>query len=155
MSNFSNNLKYLLSENSISQQQLADAIGISQQTVSRYANGITEPDIASIIKIASFFHATTDFVLGVESEQNHEGAGCKVGETELYLISRFRKLRGEGQSEAICFINYLISKSGIQSKLHGNTLDISILDEKEQQRLVDYIKEASLGRVGNGIARFG
>lgn len=153
MSKFSNNLKYLLSEHSISQQQLADAIGISQQTVSRYANGITEPDIESIIKLASFFHCTTDFILGVDDGQNATGVGTKIAETELYLISRFRRLRGEGQSEALCFINYLISKSTIQSRLHTNTIDISVLDEKEQDRLVEYIKSISLGRVNNSFIR--
>ncbi|MBQ4036753.1 MAG: helix-turn-helix transcriptional regulator [Clostridia bacterium] len=49
------NLKMLRNQMGISQQGLADALGISQQSVNRYENHKVEPDIDTLIKIADFF----------------------------------------------------------------------------------------------------
>ncbi|MBQ8943711.1 MAG: helix-turn-helix transcriptional regulator [Clostridia bacterium] len=58
------NLKALRKENKISQQQLADAIGVSQQSVNKYENTGVEPDIAVLIKIADYFSVSIDYLIG-------------------------------------------------------------------------------------------
>lgn len=49
------NLKILRNKKGISQQKLADAIGVSQQSINKYENHKIEPDIDTLIKIADFF----------------------------------------------------------------------------------------------------
>lgn len=58
------NLKKLRTEFKISQQQLANAIGVSQQSVNKYENQDVEPDIAVIIKIADYFSVSVDYLVG-------------------------------------------------------------------------------------------
>ena len=55
------NLKSLRTSKGISQQQLADIIGVSQQSINKYENHNVEPDIATLIRIADFFQTSVDF----------------------------------------------------------------------------------------------
>ncbi|PNT92085.1 hypothetical protein CDQ83_00415 [Clostridium thermosuccinogenes] len=58
--NIGKNIKKLRDERNITQQQLADAIGVSFQAVSKWECGITLPDIAMLPEIANFFDITID-----------------------------------------------------------------------------------------------
>lgn len=58
------NLKVLRMSHCISQQQLADAIGTSQQSINKYENHNIEPDIETLIKIADYFSTSVDYLVG-------------------------------------------------------------------------------------------
>ena len=58
------NLKALRSRANISQQQLADNIGVSQQSVNKYENHSVEPDIATLVSIANYFSTSVDYLVG-------------------------------------------------------------------------------------------
>ena len=58
------NLKILRQEKGISQQQLADVILVSQQSVNKYENHDVEPDIDVLIKIADYFDVSLDYLVG-------------------------------------------------------------------------------------------
>lgn len=49
-------------------KQLAEELGRPYTTITKYENGEREPGHAYIIEIAKKFHVTTDYILGVESE---------------------------------------------------------------------------------------
>ena len=49
------NLKVLRKQHNLSQQKLADILHISQQSVYKYENDITSPDLETLIKMADFF----------------------------------------------------------------------------------------------------
>ncbi len=49
------NLKLLRQKRGISQQKLADAIGVSQQSINHYENHKIEPDIATLIQNSGLF----------------------------------------------------------------------------------------------------
>mgnify|MGYP002508498385 CR=1 FL=1 len=58
-------LKILRKKNRITQRNLADALHISQTSVSKYERGESEPDLEMVIKMADFFGVTIDeFVRG-------------------------------------------------------------------------------------------
>ena len=58
------NLKLLRAEKNISQQQLADVVGVSQQSINKYENHSVEPDIDTLIRISDFFSVSVDFLIG-------------------------------------------------------------------------------------------
>lgn len=58
------NLKKLRQSAGISQQQLADVIGISQQSVNKYENHNIEPDIATLTALADYFSTSVDYLVG-------------------------------------------------------------------------------------------
>lgn len=63
------NLKALRKEYNISQQQLANIIGVSQQSINKYENHNVEPDIETLKAIATFFNTTIDFLVGFDESK--------------------------------------------------------------------------------------
>lgn len=58
-------LKKLRKQNRITQRSLAEALHISQTSVSKYERGESEPDLEMVIKMADFFGVTIDeFIRG-------------------------------------------------------------------------------------------
>ena len=54
----------------ISQEELADKIGVSRQAVSKWESEQSLPDIDKIIIMSEFFDVTTDYILkGIENEK--------------------------------------------------------------------------------------
>ena len=64
MNRFGERLKELRVESGISQQKIADDFKTTAATVSRWENGIQEPDIDTSISLANYFKTTTDYLLG-------------------------------------------------------------------------------------------
>ena len=64
------NLKYLRTRYGISQQQLAEIAGVSQQSVNKYENHNIEPDIRTLTAFADFFHTSVDFLIGAGARKS-------------------------------------------------------------------------------------
>ncbi|MBE7081319.1 MAG: helix-turn-helix transcriptional regulator [Clostridiales bacterium] len=60
---FAENLKKLRLENGFSQKNLAEKLEISVKTLSHWETGYSEPSIDFILKLATFFEVTTDYLL--------------------------------------------------------------------------------------------
>ena len=61
---FSDNLKALRYERHITQQQLADALGLSSSTIGMYEKGEREPDFETSEAIADYFNVRLDDLVG-------------------------------------------------------------------------------------------
>lgn len=57
-------IRDLREDRDVKQCDLAEAIGINQQTISNYETGKTIPDAFVLIKIADFFGVSIDYLLG-------------------------------------------------------------------------------------------
>ena len=64
-----NRLKVWRAERDVSQQKLADAIGMSRQTINSIERGKFVPSILSVIKIARFFETNIEKIFFVEEEK--------------------------------------------------------------------------------------
>lgn len=58
------NLKKLRVEAGLSQQQLANVVGVSQQSINKYENHSVEPDISTLIALAECFGTSVDYLIG-------------------------------------------------------------------------------------------
>lgn len=67
---FGENLKKLRLEKNLTQEKLADFLGVSFQTISKWERGDTYPDITMLPSIASFFKVSVDEILGVDKVNN-------------------------------------------------------------------------------------
>lgn len=54
------NLKSLRTARGLTQQQLADSVGISRVNYTRYETGASSPDYETLIKIADFYDVSLD-----------------------------------------------------------------------------------------------
>ena len=59
-----NNLKILRKAKGLTQKEVADFIGISQNNYSYWENGKVKIDNGSLQKLADFFDVTVDYLLG-------------------------------------------------------------------------------------------
>lgn len=57
-------IKELRNIHGMRQQDLAEALNISQQTISRYENGKHYPDVPALIEIADYFDVPLDYLVG-------------------------------------------------------------------------------------------
>ena len=61
---FGKTIKELRTDEGISQCELGKRLGVCNQTVSFWENGQREPDLDMLVKIAKYFHVSTDVLLG-------------------------------------------------------------------------------------------
>ncbi|MGN0611521.1 MAG: helix-turn-helix domain-containing protein [Ruminiclostridium sp.] len=66
------NLKKFRLKRELTQEQLADVLGVSAQAVSRWENGMTYPDITLLPTIANYFEITLDELMGMEDFKSEE-----------------------------------------------------------------------------------
>lgn len=91
------NLKLLRQEYGISQQRLAEAIGVSQPSINKYENHNIEPEIEILKRMADYFNTSIDFIVG------HTDIRRKIEHTDVFhlnqfeteVITRFRSLDEE------------------------------------------------------------
>lgn len=62
---FATNMRILMKERRIIQDELAAKIGRTRQTVCQYMNGDSEAGYEVLAKIADFFSVSTDYLLGI------------------------------------------------------------------------------------------
>ena len=63
-SNFADNIKELRKEQHVTQEQLAEAMGVSAGAIYKWEQAISTPDIEVIMEIASFFGVSVDALIG-------------------------------------------------------------------------------------------
>ncbi|MEE0106664.1 MAG: helix-turn-helix transcriptional regulator [Lachnospiraceae bacterium] len=64
MAQFDKILRLLRGEKEMSQQELADALGISKSAINMYERGERQPNFETLEAIADFFNVDIDYLLG-------------------------------------------------------------------------------------------
>ena len=109
------NLKALRNKKGVSQQQLADSIEVSQQSINKYENHSIEPDISTLASLADYFSTSIDFLVG-HTEIDHiieHVQYCDLNADELALVSGYRALcEKEKESIRLIIENYK-ERSGV------------------------------------------
>lgn len=61
---FGERLKILRKENHLNQEEIAKILGCTQRKISYMEQGVTEPDLQTLIKLADYFGVSIDFLCG-------------------------------------------------------------------------------------------
>lgn len=64
-----NRIKELRKQSRLSQQALADQIGVFRNTISNWETGYSQISLENAKKVAEYFEVTIDYLLGSESDQ--------------------------------------------------------------------------------------
>lgn len=102
--NVADRIQNLRKTKGISQEQLADAIGVSRQAVSKWESEQTTPDIDKIILMSDYFDVTTDYLLkGIEAigEMEHKTVGDVIDQKIL------TKTNGERVKKILKYLFYV------------------------------------------------
>jgi len=84
--NFGKRLKTLRIKKKLTQQQLADLLGLTKSVISAYENGLRYPAYDVLIKIARIFKVSTDFLLGVEIKREIDTSGLTDEQVEALIV---------------------------------------------------------------------
>lgn len=138
------NLTRLRHEKKITQEQLADFLGVTKASVSKWETGQSLPDVLLLPQLAAYFDSTIDELLGYEpqlskeqiekiymelAEEFAENEFEKVMEKSRKLVKQYYSCY-EFLSQIVClWVNHYM--------LPGGTRSISILEEAE--KLCDHI----------------
>lgn len=67
METLGSRLRQLRNSKRLRQDQVAELIGVNKTAVSYYENDTRQPSYATLIRIASIYNVSTDYLLGVKS----------------------------------------------------------------------------------------
>jgi|SRR5690606_37020572 len=92
-------IKQLREEKDLSQQKLADILGVSQQAVAKWESSKSEPDSAMLMRISNLFNISMDYLFGKTNIRNYNDIetiaahhdGDEWTEEELEEIERFKE----------------------------------------------------------------
>ena len=73
MMDIADRILHLRKARGISQEELAEQVGVSRQAVSKWESAQSTPDIEKIILLSEYFGTTTDYLLkGTEPEKEQK-----------------------------------------------------------------------------------
>ena len=85
------NLKRLRTSCNLTQKEMADKLGMNQQTYANYETGRREPDFDTLKEIASYFNVSIDFLLDIDDKfiknENYENFSINF-ETAIQLCRK-------------------------------------------------------------------
>ena len=98
----------------LSQEQLAEVVGVSRQAISKWETVQTVPDLDKLIKLALAFSVSTDELLGIEAKEK-SGAECKAADREtpieaLAKHNRHTRLFTCGWITLLCGVVLLVAE---------------------------------------------
>lgn len=77
-------IKELREQNSLIQRNLAEFLGCTQQTYSRYETAELEPSLTVLEKLARFYDTSVDYIMGLtdvkESNWNFDSRHCEAAD---------------------------------------------------------------------------
>lgn len=86
--NMADRIQYLRKAKGISQEELAEKVGVSRQAVSKWESEQSMPDLEKIIAMSDFFEVTTDYLLkGREPAKDQEQKNKALASMILYIAS--------------------------------------------------------------------
>ncbi len=81
-------LRNLLEQDGITQKELAEALNISATTLNGYVQNRRQPDAKTVIRLASYFNTTTDYIYGVTTLR--EPLSIPYNAEERHLVNIYR-----------------------------------------------------------------
>lgn len=119
------NLKYMRSKTREKQRDIAELLGVSEMTVSRYESGENEPELEKILIISKHYDLTLDELITVPLQED----------LSLYVknIRFLRQRHGFTQSEMAELLGYR-GKQGYGAVETGNT----VISVENLIKLADY-----------------
>lgn len=93
-------IKELRNQMNISQQTLADALHVTQQSIYKYEHGLAEPDLGILIECAKYFNTSVDYLIGATDNPNRYEAyeTSAITTDELNLLNYYRSFSPQKQS---------------------------------------------------------
>ncbi len=120
-------LKELRSEKSIMQAELAELLGVSNRSISRWENGTTMPDFDLLIELAKYYDVEVGEIL--DGERRTESMDAKTEETML-KIADYNNVERNFFSKRMCAM-FIIALVGMAVYVAIDLLGLSGIEPYE------------------------
>ncbi len=100
-------LKELRKKKQISQQKLAIDLNVSQAAISKYEQGLAEPDIRMLKEMSEYFGVSIDYLVG-RTKQNIFFTENTYNEREKELLYYFKKLQTNQKEKVFAYIQGML-----------------------------------------------
>lgn len=70
----------------LSRKQIAQLIGVSESMVGLYEAGTRQPSLAALVKLASTYKVSTDYLLGCEQQSKTSVSLSGLNEQQIQII---------------------------------------------------------------------
>ncbi len=121
----------LRKRNSWSQEELAEKLQISRQSVSKWESGASIPDLDKVIKMSTLFNVSTDYLLKEELEELVAGEGMALGEAA----------EASGRMVSVEEAEEFLAATGSFAKMIGLGVALCILSPVSLILLVEFAQE--------------
>ena len=92
-------LRRLRFDNDLTQAEVAQQLGVTQQTYSRYEGGEAKLDSLVIVKLCELYGVTSDYLLGIEGERRNvepdKVSSISDGDVDIIVQRLLKKLKSE------------------------------------------------------------
>ena len=108
----------------MSQEQLAEKLGVSRQAISRWESGESTPDMLNLLGLCECFQVSSDYLLHDDYESDEDIPLVKQKEEEIVEVKL--KKKNMHLIAAICFtISVFCSLMGLVNSTNGVQLGLS------------------------------
>lgn len=94
----------------VTQQELADRVGVSYQTVSRWETGVGEPELSLLAVLAEYFQVSVDQLLGLTPLEGETYVPERTGTQDFWNQKREYLLRTRKGYYNEDYVEFLIRK---------------------------------------------
>lgn len=94
---FGDNIQKLRNSKGMSQQELADAIGIGRSTLANYEQNKREPNYKTLEAIAKYFNVSIDYILGLTNDKfdyTHKDTLSEIIYKQIYKLTDVQDYHG-------------------------------------------------------------
>ena len=91
------NLKDMRIKNKYNQEDIAEQLGVTKQTISNWEKGKRTPDINHLIKLANIYQVTLDNLIGIDKRTE-----------DIELLNIILNMRKEKKSQLLNFLKVTV-----------------------------------------------
>ncbi len=128
--NFGENIRKLRLAHKLTQEKLADFLGVSFQAVSKWERGDTVPDIFMLPAIASFFGVSVDYLLNFNQFE-------KEKEIEAYEKRYYQLWRKNERDELLCMMKEAVNRYPAEYRLLVRYLNVMVWCALDSRRATE------------------
>jgi len=134
---FAQKIQNLRKNRNLSQEELAEKLDISRQSVSKWESGVAMPEIDKLIMLSEIFEVTTDYLLKDNEPYNVAHKNSEVSTNEdIDIIEENKKLDSYKKEE----LKIILTVAGSYIKNNKKLSDIE--EQREEQN--DIISSCSI-----------
>ena len=141
MATTSDRIKQLRKKKGISQSELAELIGVKNNTVSTWERGTRKPDFEALNLLSNYFEVSFEYILGSSDKEEARVKPTQDELDELALsaladelydhVKKYSMLSNKSQKmiDALISVTYQMEKS--EGELKGELFDITIVPKEK------------------------